>query len=233
MAYSARKGDAMATRKTKQQTAGVELRLVPLAELHRWDRNPKDHDIGLLVQSLKTYGLVRPPALSTSTGKLLYGHGLSEALETMRAEGDDPPRRVQVSDDGEWLIPTTVVDLEEPLHEPYLVIDNRSTELGGWDHGVLPSILADIAAGGRLELTGFDADDLEAFSFWAGEVPDREPLPPAEISGAGSTKVRVIVVFDSEEERAEMLDVLGMPASDKVIYTWNEIRHERQEDAAS
>jgi len=158
----------MATPKKAQRKGdAVELKLLPLSELKRWDRNPKDHDIGLLIHSLKTYGLVRPPAISTATDKLLYGHGLSEALELMKADGEDAPRRVAVDKKtGEWLIPTNLVDLEEPLHEPYLVIDNRSTELGGWDYGILPSILTELVAEDRLEITGFDADDLDSMIRW-------------------------------------------------------------------
>lgn len=142
------------------QRDDVELQFLTFDELEAWDRNPKDHDVGLLITSLRTYGLIRPPAINTTTGKLLYGHGLSKALKTMHESGEDPPRRVR-ADNGTWTIPTHVVDLEEPLHEPYLVIDNRSTELGGWDRGLLPDVLSDIAERGYLEATGFDGDDLD------------------------------------------------------------------------
>lgn len=156
----------MATPKKPQRPEGVELREVPLSEFQRWERNPKGHDIGLLIVSLRTYGLVRPPAVNPSLGKLIYGHGLTEALERMMEAGEDPPRRVRINGDGQWMIPTNFVDLEEPLHEPYLIIDNRATELGGWDFDILPSILQDLASQDLLDVTGFDGDDLDAMIKW-------------------------------------------------------------------
>lgn len=164
----------MATSKTKQQSRAkkseeettkleeeVQLKFLPLDTLQEWDRNPKGHDVGLLIHSLKTYGLVRPPAINLVNEKLIYGHGLTGALRIMKQAGDDPPRRVGVDPkSGDWLIPCHVVDLEEPLHEPYLVVDNRSTELGGWDFQMLPEMLEDIASRDLLEVTGFDSDDI-------------------------------------------------------------------------
>ena len=43
----------------------------------------------------------------------------------------------------------------------YLVADNRTTELGGWDDEKLVQVLSDLAAGPGLDGTGYDGDDLD------------------------------------------------------------------------
>lgn len=162
----------------------IDLRLVPLDDLVHWDRNPKGHDIDLLVRSLKTYGYVRPIMVNDNIGKMLFGHGLHEALTKMRDEGDDPPRRVEVDESGAWMVRVLFCDLEEPLHEPYVVIDNRSTELGGWDDGLLVSALSDAGDLGLLEATGFSNEDLEAM------LMDFSAVPEGDQSELGTTKVK-------------------------------------------
>jgi len=149
----------------------VELEWISIDDVKPWDRNPKDHDVGLIITSLRTYGYVRPATVNRATGKLLLGHGLIEALRQMKANGDDPPRRVRAQN-GTWTIPVVMTDLESPLHEPYVIIDNRSTELGGWDEGLLPSILLDLAKEDRLDITGFDEHDL---SEMLARLEDPEP----------------------------------------------------------
>ncbi len=61
----------------------LDLRYVPLAELRKWDRNPKPHDIGLLIQSFRRYGFLDPmkvdAQLNGGAGGIVEGNGRLEA----------------------------------------------------------------------------------------------------------------------------------------------------------
>jgi hypothetical protein len=139
----------------------IKLRLTNVDALVEWDRNPKDHDVDLIKGSLRLYGYVRPVMVNERIGKMLFGHGLTEALRQMREAGEDRPKRVQEGKGGAWVVPVLYCDLEEPLHEPYVVVDNRATEVGGWRVPVLIEALKTADDFGVLAETGFDSEDLE------------------------------------------------------------------------
>jgi ParB-like chromosome segregation protein Spo0J len=142
----------------------VQLEWVPLSQLQGWPRNPKDHDLGAIASSLGTYGYVTPVVVNRRNSMLLAGHGRVDALLQRKAEGLPPPPRIQLGAEGEWLVPTVFVDLPEAQHEPYLVMDNRSTELGGWTEPLLLQVLKTAHEADMLEATGYDEEDLEDLS---------------------------------------------------------------------
>lgn len=155
-------------------TDEVRIEYMPLSQLVRAPRNPKEHDLGAIAASVKRFGYVAAIVLDEGTGRLVAGHGRLDALQAMKAQGQPAPDRVRVQD-GEWLVPVqrgvTFADPDEA--EAYLVADNRTVELGGWDEGILTELLSDLAAQKRLEGTGFDEDDLDAL---LGELHYEEGL---------------------------------------------------------
>lgn len=73
----------------KQDT--LELRYVPLAQAQLWDANPKRHDLDALIRSIEQHGFGDPPKFDSKLDGLVYGNGRTEALQTMRAIGQNPP----------------------------------------------------------------------------------------------------------------------------------------------
>lgn len=123
----------------------VRIERIALSDLIRWPRNPKEHDIPELQGSLRRFGFVEPIVEDAKTGRLVAGHGRLEALQAMRGDGEDPPRRVRVDANGEWLIPVlrgVAFDTEEEA-EAYLIASNRLVEIGGWDDRGLLEMLND------------------------------------------------------------------------------------------
>lgn len=151
----------------------LELRYVPLSQARRWDENPKRHDLVALVRSIETHGFGDPPKFDATLAALVYGNGLTEALEVMRKEGKEPPRGIGVLESGEWAIPVIFgVDAESRAAAVAFAIDhNNLTLLGGslkfedllgiWDEGALQKVLAEIPDAGAL-LASMDEADLES-----------------------------------------------------------------------
>lgn len=48
----------------------LRIEYVPLGDLKRWPRNPKEHDLGTIGASLRRFGMVETPVLDERTGRL-------------------------------------------------------------------------------------------------------------------------------------------------------------------
>ena len=141
----------------------IRIKYLPLSELIRWPRNPKEHDLELLRRSLLDYGFTVPLLRDERSGRLVAGHGRLEILQTMKRENLAPPKRIMVRGDGEWLVPVLFgVEFEsEEQAERYLLVDNRSTELGGWNATMLAEIFSSLDPEKRETLTGFNQKDID------------------------------------------------------------------------
>lgn len=172
-----------------------ELRIdyLPLSELKRHPRNPKDHDLGAISRSVNRFGFTAPVILDERTGYLAAGHGRIDTLAQLKAQGKQPPANVKTDKAGEWLVPVVRghgFNSDEEV-EAYLVADNRITSLGGWNEPELVALLQDLAQSDNelLETTGYDGDDLQAlidalapategeWSLALGNLPDGDRAP--------------------------------------------------------
>lgn len=144
----------------------LRLEYMPLDELRRAPRNPKDHDLGFLARIMGKWGYTQPVLIDERTGALVAGHGRLDTLEGKRKLGDDPPENIEVGEDGRWRIPVIRgwASHDDADAEGYLLADNRANELGGWLEGELVEVLKGQAEAGTevLEDTGFDHRDLRA-----------------------------------------------------------------------
>jgi len=204
-------------------TDELRLEYVPLTELKRWPRNPKDHDLGLLHSSIERFGFVNPIIVNDETGIILAGHGRLDALVQHKLAGGQPPKRVRVDGD-DWLIPVVRgVSLPDAEAEAYAVADNRTVELGGWDEGKLAAILSDLTQDGGLQGVGFDEDDLDALlaftSFDAFEdLPDLEWSEPDKAW-------RVIIQCEDKREYDDLKLRLGLggKSEKQVRFNYSEV----------
>ena len=129
-------------------------------------RNPKEHDIGAIIESIKRFGFVEQPTIDENTGYSVAGHGRGIALSKMVEKGLDVPERIQVDDvDDMWMLPVTRgIRFRDEAHvNAYLVASNRLTMLGGWHEEKLAEMLQELALQDEklLESTGYDGDDLD------------------------------------------------------------------------
>ena len=121
------------------------LEYLPLNHLERFPRNPKLHS-DKIVASFEEYGYVNPMIIDEATGRLVAGHGRLEKLQDLRRAGEPPPDRIKVAPDGTWLAPVIrgihFTSMEQA--ERYLIDDNMTSQLGGWDEPLLADISAEI-----------------------------------------------------------------------------------------
>jgi DNA modification methylase len=173
--------------KKKQQPdppVPVRIEYMPLAELRRHPRNPKNHDSGAIGASIERFGFTSPPLIDETTGLLAAGHGRLDQLQTMKDAGAKAPERITVDPaTGNWLVPVVrgLAFKNEKELEAYLIADNRTTELGGWLTPELLRILQEQADAGTLEGTGFNPDDL------ARILESMQPPPEPDQAGARRT----------------------------------------------
>lgn len=157
-----------------------------------WDANPKRHDMGGLVQSIRVHGFRDAPILDAALGAIVAGNGRTTALQEMRAAGRQPedehwpPLGVVVDpEDGEWWVPfqTGIDSPTAEQAESFGLDHNLLTATGGdlgfaelcrlHDHAKLAGVAQRLLAAGVGVIT-LDPDDLEAIV---------NPPPPAEVVG--------------------------------------------------
>lgn len=117
----------------------LQLKYLPLEQVILWDENPKKHDVGGLMQSIKRYGFVDPPKfdpqLNGGSGGIVYGNGRSECVKMIKQDTpNEPPRGVLVDDKGEWYLPVLFgLDAESEAVARALAIDHNNLTVAGGD----------------------------------------------------------------------------------------------------
>lgn len=149
--------------KPKQKQPGMKIQYIPLSTLKPAPRNPKDHDLGAIILSLQRFGFVTPGVINETTGHIVVGHGRAEALLEMKRTGSVPPTRIRERRDKEWMVPFIrgIEFADDREAEAFVVADNKLSEIGGWDWGLLPVVLSELRDIDLLEVTGFDSEDVD------------------------------------------------------------------------
>ena len=133
------------------------LRIEDLVESDRNARMHPEEHVDRIAASIEEFGFT-VPVLLDSEGVIIAGHGRIAAARKLGIEA----------------VPCIRLDhLSEPQARAYRIADNRLTELGGWDEGMLASELDALRQEGfAFALTGFDLADLERMLPKAAEWPD-------------------------------------------------------------
>lgn len=140
----------------------LQVRYLPLSKLARAPRNPKGHALEVIDNSISRFGFINPIVVNEKTGRIVAGHGRLDTLQRAKAAGKRPPERI-VEKDGEWYAPVLVgvafaTDAEA---EAFLIADNQTVVLGGYDETILAQILVDhVDTPNGLTGMGFTNDDV-------------------------------------------------------------------------
>jgi len=168
------------------------------------DLNPKDHDIGVVIHSIKRFGFTSPLIRNESNEQLVAGHGRLEALIKMYKAEYSLPKGILKDEDGMWLVPViTGLNFEnEEEALTYLIADNKLTEMGGWDQQTLLSILDSIKD--DLDGVGFDESDIQALfedveADWESDDTDR---------GLGDPRIKYRLIFDNSQQQTQWFKFL-------------------------
>ncbi len=228
---------------TKEPQVEVGIVYEAIGEIARWPRNPKEHDLDAIESSMRRFGYTLPMVRDERTGRLVAGHGRLEVLLRMRDRGDPAPKRIRVDAEGRWLVPVLLgidFDTEEEA-EAYLLVDNRSVEVGGWDRTALAEMLRD-----QLERVpddigslGWSADEIQKL---VGTLENVETVNnPADTEWVGMPAFdpaekypKIILHFKTTEERAQFATEQSLIFTKKTTDTWSGWwPPRRQEDLAS
>lgn len=110
----------------------LTLRLVPLEDCRRWDKNPKRHSLPSLQDSIRRYGFVDPPHYDSALEALVYGNGRAEALALMQEAGEEVPRGIVADKAGKWKVPILFgVDQESREKAEALGVDHNTLTMAG------------------------------------------------------------------------------------------------------
>jgi len=206
-----------------------EIEYVPLSKLSANPLNPKNHDEALMSKSLSKFGYIEPIVLDTRTGYMVSGHGRAKVLGNLFNEGASVPDGIQVSKDGEWLVPVIKgwASKNDTEANAALVALNRTTERGGWDEQNLLTILQELAEKNVLDVVGYVESDvkileraLEAQDVFQVDVStaideflDDTGADTDMVGFTFTTMVRVY--FQTEEARADFYKAIDYPNVEK------------------
>jgi hypothetical protein len=217
----------------------LRLEYVPLSQVVLWERNPKQHDIGAIAESIRRHGFKDPlkyePALNDGQGGIVEGGGRGVALQMMHGqEPDDPPRGIDVlKDTGEWAAPVLFgVDADsEAAAEAYGVDHNNLTYAGApgvnpwdlmrmWDEEGYLSLVQGLAVEDVLPVS-VSGDELDALlnpgidydELWRG-------MPEFEQEDAFGAVNSLKVHFATEEAIEEFAELVGQTVTKDTPYIW-------------
>lgn len=126
----------------------MEIETVPWDTLKPHHRNARNGDVDAIVASVRANGVYRP-VITASDGTILAGHHLWYALGELRRKQVDIVR-----------LP---LDPDGPEALRLMVADNRTSDLGRYDEGLLVELLGIVErADGGLDGTGYSDEDLQA-----------------------------------------------------------------------
>ena len=146
----------------------------PLERLRPYAKNAKTHgpdQVAKIAASMAEFGWT-VPVLVSAEGEVIAGHG----------------RILAAGELGLNQVPVIVLEhLSEAQRRAYRIADNKLTELGGWDDGLLSEELQALSADGfDLALTGLDEAELDRLlgelgdNTGAAAGEDDVPAPPVE-----------------------------------------------------
>ena len=122
-----------------------KIEYLPLRSLVSNPSNPKDHDIGMIVESIERFGFNDAVIVDGRTGMLVGGHGRVEALRSLWKKGDPAPSGILMPGADQpldWLVPvqTGWSSKDDAEAMAFIIAVNRAPELGGWNTPVLETV---------------------------------------------------------------------------------------------
>lgn len=132
----------------------MDIQKIPASRLNaaaynpRKDLKPGDREYEKLKRSISEFGYVEPVIWNRQTGNVVGGHQRLKVLVDL----------------GQREIDCVVVDLDLQREKALNIALNKIQ--GDWDEGKLASLMAEFDASAfDVSLTGFDAEEVDGFSF--------------------------------------------------------------------
>jgi ParB-like nuclease domain len=121
----------------------MEVQKVTLTELNPYPNNPRKGNIDLIAESLETYGQYKPITVNKRNNEILAGNHTFQAAQKL----------------GWNDIAVTYVDVDEATAAKIVAIDNKTSDMGGYDTTKLLELLDELP---DLVATGYTDDDVDS-----------------------------------------------------------------------
>jgi len=176
---------------------GLEPLLVPIDSIEPYPGNPREGDVQAIRKSLRRFGVQKPVVVQEETRRIVAGNHLWLALK----------------EEGATEIPASVSPLSDEDAKAYLIADNRTAELGGYNEVDLASILRDIRESGDLEGTGYSDREVEQFLARV-ERETAKGIPELSFSEELMEEHQYVVLYtDTEMDWNMLTELLGIRTS--------------------
>jgi DNA modification methylase len=138
--------------------------IVPIDSVTVHPNNPRVGDVDAIASSLARFGQQKPIVVQASTRYVVAGNHLVKAALAL----------------GWHEIAANVEELDDASAIGFMLADNRTADLGGYEDAMLAAILAEQEAAANLAATGYDADDVAAILAAAqmADTRDADATPP-------------------------------------------------------
>jgi ParB-like chromosome segregation protein Spo0J len=156
---------------------------VPIDELTPHPQNPRQGDIGAIVESIRVNGFFNVIGVQRSTGYIVFGnHRWLAAKEVRKLILTDPDWEgwPQLWGTDLATIPVVYLDVDDEAALRMLLADNRLSDLATYDDHSLATLLTDLhqQTADALAGTGYSPDDLD-------ELLRRTQTVPLDTGGSG------------------------------------------------
>jgi ParB-like chromosome segregation protein Spo0J len=128
----------------------MEIVKVAVEELHPYPNNPRKGNISLIAESLSNYGQYKPITVNKRNNQILAGNHTFQAAKHL----------------GWSDIAITYVDVDDAIAAKIVAIDNKTSDMGGYDTNKLLELLDELP---DLMATGYTQDDIDSLMALADE----------------------------------------------------------------
>lgn len=128
---------------TPVKLSTVKSESVLIESVQPFDRNARQGDVGILADSLMENGQYRPIVVNRRTNSIVVGNHTWLAAKMLGWEK----------------IAVTFIDVDEKEEARIVLVDNRSSDVAGYDTDTLLKLLKSMAT--DLNGTGYDGDDID------------------------------------------------------------------------
>ena len=163
LGFPERKPEPKETVIERSQSNPEDVETVPIGELLIHPLNPREGDVGALIESLTHMGQYRPIVVNKRTKHCLSGNHTLQAAHQLGWE------KVAVH----W------VDVDDIEEIKILIVDNRTSDLATYDSNELRGLLVNTSLKG----TGFNPEDVQEILSGGKTKPGHNPI--------GRTNIRV------------------------------------------
>ena len=176
----------------------MNIKKIKIDTLLEYPGNARKGNVGILVESLKVNGQYRPIIVQKSTNYVLAGNHLLKAAN--RLEWDE--------------IDAVVIDVDDERALKIVLADNRTADLGEYDHDLLHSLLKELEDFAGTGYSIQDIDELEKL----GGAPKEEEKTEVEFSLALREENNYLVlVFDNAMDWQAAIDTFEL----KTVKAWD------------